>query len=111
MEIAALSEETRLTRALMVVLQQDNNQSLRIEALRALVRKADSEQVMTALKGALRDDQSVQVRLMALEQLASQSVAFEELESVIRQGDQATNSAVYQRARELSRGESTGDWL
>ena len=111
MEIAALSNEQRLTRALAVVLQQEGQQSLRIEALRALSRKEDSEQVMKALKAALRDDPSVQVRLMALEQLANKSVAPEELETLIRQGGQETNPALMQRAREIRTGGVSENWL
>ena len=90
MEVAALSSEQRLTRALVLALQQDPDQTMRISALQALAHKngahgSDDGQVRTALLQALRDDSSVQVRLLALEQLAGQSVEIEKLESVIRQ--------------------------
>ena len=111
MEVATLSSEERLTRALVVVLQQDANQALRIEALQALARKQGNEQVQTAMLGALRDDSSVQVRLLALEHLAGQSVSPDEIENIIRQGKEESNSAVFQRARELKINLSSEDWL
>jgi hypothetical protein len=101
MEIAALSTDERLTRALVVSLQQDPDQTMRISALNALARKGDSEPIQLALLGALRDDDSVQVRLLALEHLVGQSQGLETLETVIREGSEATNPAVFQRVREL----------
>ena len=101
MEIAALSSDERLTRALVVSLQQDPDQTMRISALNALARKGDSEQIQLALLGALRDDDSVQVRLLALEHLVGQSQGLETLETIIREGSEATNPAVFQRVREL----------
>ena len=101
MEIAALSSDERLTTALVVSLQQDPDQTMRISALNALARKGDSEQIQLALLGALRDDDSVQVRLLALEHLVGQSQGLETLETIIREGSEATNPAVFQRVREL----------
>ncbi len=101
MEIAALSTDERLTRALVVALQQDPDQTMRIAALNALAGKSDNEQIQLALVGALRDDDSVQVRLLALEHLVGQSQGPDTLETIIRQGSEATNPAVFQRAREL----------
>ena len=101
MEIAALSSDERLTRALVVSLQQDPDQTMRISALNALAQKGDSEQIQLALLGALRDDDSVQVRLLALEHLVGQSQGLETLETIIREGSEATNPAVFQRVREL----------
>ncbi len=69
MEIAALSTKQRLTQALVLALQHDPDQTMRISALSALARKDNSDQVQMALLGALRDDDSVQVRLLALEYL------------------------------------------
>jgi len=107
MEIAALSTERRLTGALVVALQQDPDQTMRVAALNALARKDGSEQIHQALLGALRDDDSVQVRLLALEQLVSQTQGFEALEAVIRQGNETSNPAVFQRIRELRTDRST----
>ena len=117
MEVAALSSEQRLTRALVLALQQDPDQTMRISALNALALKSnaqnfdDGQVVQTAMMQALRDDSSVQVRLLALEQLASQSVEIETLESVIRQGNGNSNSAVFERARELKTNTNPEDWL
>lgn len=108
MEIAALSSDERLTRALVVSLQQDPDQTMRISALNALARKGDSEQIQLALLGALRDDDSVQVRLLALEHLVGQSQGLETLETIIREGSEATNPAVFQRVRELRTDLSSG---
>ena len=101
MEIATLSTDKRLTRALVVALHQDPDPTMRISALNALVRKDDSEQIQLALLGALRDDDSVQVRLLALEHLVDKAQGMERLETVIHQGSEETNPAVFQRAREL----------
>ena len=101
MEIATLSTDKRLTRALVVALHQDPDPTMRISALNALVRKDDSEQIQLALLGALRDDDSVQVRLLALEHLVDKAQGLERLETVIHQGSEETNPAVFQRAREL----------
>ena len=111
MEVASLSSEARLTRALVLALQQDPDQTIRITALNALSRNGGDEQVQAALLQALRDDPSVQVRLLALEQLAGHSVGLEELESVIRQGDTQTNPALFERARELKTNSNSEDWL
>ena len=107
MEIAALSTDERLTRALVVALQQSPDQTTRISALNALARKSDSEQIQLALLGALRDDDSVQVRLLALEHLVGQAQGLDTLETIIRQGSEATNPAVFQRVRELKTDLST----
>ncbi len=101
MEIAALSTDDRLTQALVVALQQDPDQTMRITALNALARKGDNEQIQLALLGALRDDDSVQVRLLALEFLVNQSQGLDTLETIIREGSEASNPAVFQRVREL----------
>ena len=108
MEIAALSSDEHLTRVLVVSLQQDPDQTMRISALNALARKGDSEQIQLALLGALRDDDSVQVRLLALEHLVGQSQGLETLETIIREGSEATNPAVFQRVRELRTDLSSG---
>ena len=104
MEIATLSTDERLTRALVVALQQDPDQTMRIAALNALAEKSDDEQIQLALVGALRDDDSVQVRLLALEHLVGQAQGADTLKTIIRQGSEATNPAVFQRARELETG-------
>ena len=101
MEIATKSTDRRLTRALVVALQQDPDPTMRISALNALARKDDNEQIQLALLGALRDDDSVQVRLLALEHLVNQSQGMDTLETTIRQGSKETNPAVFQRAREI----------
>lgn len=111
MEVASLSSEKRLTRALVMALQQDPDQTMRITALNALAGKTGDENVRTAMMQALRDDSSVQVRLLALEQLAGQSVEMEMLESVIRQGNSNSNSAVFERARELKSNTTSENWL
>jgi len=116
MEVAALSSEQRLTRALVLALQQDPDQTMRISALQALASKngahnSNEGQVRAAMLQALRDDSSVQVRLLALEQLAGQSVEMEKLESVIRQGDGSSNPAVFERARELKTNTTSEGWL
>ncbi len=101
MEVAALSTEGRLTSALVIALQQDSDQIIRISALNALAQKDESEQIQLAMLGALRDDNSVQVRFLALEYLVNQAQGLDALETIIRQGSEETNSAVFQRAREL----------
>lgn len=101
MEVASRSTDQRLTRALVVALQQDSDPTMRISALNALARKPDHEQTQLALLDALRDDDSVQVRLLALEHLINQSQGMDTLESTIRQGSKETNPAVFQRAREI----------
>ena len=108
MEIAALSTDQRLTSALVVALQQDPDQTMRIAALNALAEKDNDEQAQQALLGALRDDGSVQVRLLALEHLVSQNQPFDTLETVIREGGHASNPAVIQRVHELKTNFSTG---
>jgi len=111
MEIAAVSTEKRLTGALIVALQQDPDQTMRISALNALARKNNDEQIQKALLGALRDDDSVQVRLLALEQLVTQNLEQAVIETAIRQGNKESNSAVFQRVRELRTDLSSEAWL
>ena len=111
MEIAALSTEKRLTGALIVALQQDPDQTMRISALNALARKNTDEQIQKALLGALRDDDSVQVRVLALEQLVTQNLEQAVIEAAIRQGNTESNSAVFQRVRELRTDLSSEAWL
>ena len=111
MEIAAMSTEQRLTSALIVALHQDPDQTMRIAALNALARKDNSDQIQLALLSALRDDNSVQVRILALENLVTQALGQEMIETVIRQGDKLSNPAVFQRARELKTDLSAEGWL
>jgi predicted anti-sigma-YlaC factor YlaD len=111
MEIAAKSTDQRLTSALIVALQQDPDQTMRISALNALAGKDNSNQVQMALLSALRDDDSVQVRILALEHLVGESLGAELIETSIREGNEATNAAVLQRARELKTNMSAEAWL
>ena len=84
---------------------------MRIEALTALAKNQGNEQIQTAMLAVLRDDQSVQVRMMVLDHLVNRALGLDALEEVIRQGDNATNSAVFLRARELQKPGGNEDWL
>ena len=111
MELAAHSNNKRLTEALLVTLRHDPDPTMRIEALGALIGSDGSEQIQTALLASLRDDQSVQLRMMVLDHLVKQALGLDALEDVIGQGDHESNSAVFQRARELQDNEAADDWL
>ena len=111
MEIAAISTEQQLTSALIVALQNDPDQTMRISALNALARKVNNDRIQVALMSALRDDDSVQVRILALEHLVSQALGPEVIEAVIREGSENSNSAVFQRARELRTDLTVENWL
>ncbi len=110
-ELAAQSSDPRLTGALLATLRQDPNPTIRIEALAALSGKADSEPVQQAMLAALRDDDSVQVRMLVLDHLVKQALGQESLDAIIRQGDQESNPALFQRARELRTNHEAEDWL
>jgi predicted anti-sigma-YlaC factor YlaD len=97
MELAAMSQDPRLTEALLVTLKHDPDPTMRIEALGALSGRADDAQVQMALLSSLRDDQSVQV--------------MDALKDVIGESDLESNSAIFQRARELQESEPGDDWL
>jgi hypothetical protein len=110
-ELAAHSNNQRLTEALLVTLRHDPDPIMRIEALGALAENGHKQQVQTALLASLRDDQSVQVRMLVLDQLVNQALGLDTLEEVIQQGEGESNSAVYQRARELQNEAPASDWL
>ena len=110
-ELAAAGNDPRLIEALAITLEHDPDVAVRIEALNALSKQSGQPQVQRTLLNVLRDDRSVQIRLMALDQLAAQKVAFDQLQQMIVQGDQESNPAVLQRALQLDNGEKPADWL
>lgn len=110
-EIAAASSDPRLVEALAVTVENDPNLAVRIEAMNALASKAESPRTRAALFEVLRADDSVQIRLMALEQLAAQKVGFDQLREVIAAGEQESDGAVLQRAYQLRSDEQSPDWL
>lgn len=110
-EAAGSSDDPQLTEALAVAVENDPNIAVRIEALNALTSKPRTARTEAALLKALRRDESVQIRLMALESLADEKLSIEQLSKVILDGDQESDRAVLQRAIELRSDGETPDWL
>jgi hypothetical protein len=104
MEVASVTMDPKLEEALVYTMHNDTDQSVRLEALSILTRFPYNDGMQQALLTTLRQDQSVQMRLLALERLADKQVQMEILRQVIGEANLESNPAVMQHAIELSNG-------
>jgi len=101
MEAAAVTMDPELEEALIYTLHNDPDLSVRLEALSTLKRFPYSDRVHRALITTLREDDAVQMRLLALDRLADRQGQRETLQQVINEADLKDDPAVMQRAIEL----------
>jgi hypothetical protein len=102
MELAQELQDARLREALMVVMHNDPEPVVRLEALRQIRRDPDTARVQEALLRTLRDDRSVQLRLAALEALVMQQADPQRVRQAIEAVDPVGDRAVLQCAVQLS---------
>jgi hypothetical protein len=101
MGLAQELQDARLREALTLVLHNDPEPVIRLEALRLLRRDPDTARVQEALLQTLRDDPAVQLRLAALDLLALQQADPDRVRQAIRSVDRAGDQAVMQYAGRL----------
>ena len=95
--------ESKLEKAVVFALRNDESVAVRLAALTVLVGRLDDEEVRSALIAALSDDPSVQVRLAALESLASHRVDPRRIREAVRERPEPGNEALMVRLAELER--------
>jgi hypothetical protein len=101
MGIAQQITDERLREAVVFAMHRDPNLAVRLEALTVLTRYPFDVSVQDALLTTLRQDESVQMRLRALEYLTTQKVSSEALRRTIGEAGLASDNAIRQRAVEL----------
>lgn len=108
MEMAPTAMDPKLEEALVYTMHNDPDLAVRLEAMSVLTRVPYNDGVQDALMTTLRRDESVQMRLLALERLAENRVRIETLRRVIDESNMESNPAVMQHAIELTRGAIDG---
>lgn len=104
MEMVPATMDPKLEEALVYTMHHDPELTVRLEALSVLTRFPYNESVQAALLTTLRQDQSVQMRLLALEQLADKQIEMETLQQVIGEANMESDPAVKQYAIKLMNG-------
>jgi hypothetical protein len=95
---------TRKTRdALLVAMRHDPSLAVRLGALAALSDRLDDPEVEAAVLAALRDDDAVQMRLLALDSLAAHSVDRGRIREAIREKPRPGNEALRVRLAEYEK--------
>jgi|GEM_PF-1097251 len=95
--------DNRLKEALILTMHADPSLTVRLNALAVLARYPYDVQTQDALLHTLSQDQEVQMRLMALEQLAVQQEGRETIKRVVDEPEFASDVAVMQRASTMIR--------
>lgn len=109
MEMVPATMDPKLEEALVYTMHHDPELAVRLEALSVLTRFPYNESVQTALLTTLRQDESVQMRLLALEKLADKQIQMETLEQVIGDANMESDPAVKQYAIKLMSGVADED--
>jgi hypothetical protein len=104
MEMAPATMDPKLEEALVYTMHNDPELAVRLEALSVLTRFPYNDGVQSALMTTLRQDQSVQMRLLALERLADKQVQMETLQQVIGDANMESDPVVMQHAIKLMNG-------
>ena len=94
------SMEPKVRDALIVAMLEDESSAVRLGALEKLVGQPLSAETETAFLTVLEKEESVQMRLLAIDYLAEQRVAPESVESAILSGQPEPGSAVFVRAQD-----------
>jgi hypothetical protein len=111
MEVAAVNSDSRLARALAEIMHKSDELAVRLAAMDALTRIPERSGLQEALLVTLRDDESVQMRLLALEHLVNGSVSPELINQTINRSTMASNAAVFEYAREIGASTTEEPWF
>jgi len=96
--------DPKVRRALIVAMRRDANLAVRLRAQERLAAVAGDEAITGAMLEVLADEESVEMRFAAIDYLAGNRIAPEQLEQAIRAGDRAGDRALLVHARDyLSR--------
>lgn len=90
--------DPKVREALLVTLFNDPSQAVRMRALEILGRQGDDREVHAALLALLRGEDSVSMRLLALDQLAASSVPRQDLDHAVLGLDPVADRALLVRA-------------
>jgi hypothetical protein len=104
MELAPASMDLKLEEAIVFTMHNDPDLAVRLEAMSILTRVPYNNSVQEALMTTLREDESVQMRLLALERLAEKQVTMEILKKAIDESNMESNPALIQHANKLTSG-------
>ena len=103
MEIAVGDLEPKVKAALLFAMQRDPSLAVRQEALAILADRLGDPDVQTAMLATLRDDDSVQMRLLALDSLAAHRIDRNRIREVIREQARPGDEALLVRLAEVDR--------
>lgn len=98
MEVVSSSMDPKLYEIIIFAMHNDPEPAIRMEALSILTKEPCNNHLKEALMTTLRQDNSVQMRLMALRYLAANKVETTTLQRVINQGNMESDTAVMQYA-------------
>lgn len=100
--------DPKLRPALVKTMLTDENVAVRLKAQEKLVEQPADAQVQSAMLDVLRKDNSVQMRLVAIDYLTRHHVAPQVLRQAVETGDQEGSSVLYLRTSAYTkvRGES-----
>jgi hypothetical protein len=100
--------DPKLRPALVRTMLTDDNVAVRLKAQEKLLEQPPDAQVQNAMLDVLRKDNSVQMRLVAIDYLTRHQVAPQILRKAVETGEQEGSSVLYLRTSEYTkvRGES-----
>ncbi|MBN2431341.1 MAG: hypothetical protein JXQ27_07690 [Acidobacteria bacterium] len=101
MDMTDVAADARIRQAVIYTLHHDPELAVRLKALEVVARGGPGPDVQAALLGTLRQDTSVQMRLRALEHLAAMETDGQAIREAIFSAGQASDPALWVRAREL----------
>ncbi len=102
-QITSEINDNRFRDALVIALNSDPSLSVRLEALKALIKYPFDETIKSALLTTLEREHAVQLRLTALEHLLNQQVDPQLIQEVINQIPLEGDAAVSQHALQLQK--------
>ncbi len=95
---AEIVMDSKVLEALILAMHEDTNLAVRLKALSILSLQPPASQVEAAFLKALRRDESVQMRLLALDYLANQGVDFGLIRRTIEEAGKVSNPALLLQA-------------
>ena len=93
-----------MTEALIFALRRDENLAVRLKALTILSDQLHQPGVESAVLATLREDDSVQMRLLALDYLAAESIDADRIREVIRENERPGDEALLVRLADYDEG-------
>ena len=104
MEMVSSSMDPKLYEIIIFAMHNDPEPAIRMEALSILTKEPYNNRLKEAFMTTLRQDKSVQMRLLALRHLAANKVGTNILQRIIHEANMESDPAVMQYALSLGSG-------